>query len=199
MAQVDQQHRGAGGGVLGLEYLEVLLAELDLVHAAAFDRVVDGGEGVDLGDRVAEPVGARLREALATVAGVRRAVLAEAAALEVVEDQLERLLANLLLAARRERVALAVTLNDRLVLELLAKLLQVEPLVDETAPLQVLHPLQHLVHVAAGLQQQEVEQVHQVGEVLQGGSQRFVPLQVLEIHGLPPPRRGHQSRSSSLI
>ena len=89
--------------------------------------------------------------------------------LQVVEDQLQRLLADLLLAAGGERVAVAVALDDRLMLELLAELVQIEALVDEAAALQVLHPLQHLVHIAARLQQQEVEQVHEVGEVLQRG------------------------------
>ena len=106
----------------------------------------------DLRDRVAEPVRARLRQALAAVTGVRGAVLAEAALLLVVEDQLQRLLADLLLTARGERVAVAVALDDPLVLELLAELIQIEPLVDEAAALQVFHPLQRLPRYPAAFQ-----------------------------------------------
>ena len=172
VADVDEEHRGAGGEVLRLVDLEILLRQGDIVgsspgvpQAAPLHRVGDGAQRVDLRDGVPEAVRPRLGEALVAVARAGHAVLAEAGLLQAVEDLVEGVLADDLLTLGGERVAaLLELLDDLLFLQLPAELLQVHVGVQRSALLQVLHPLEDLVHVPGRHEQEVVEQAHEVLE-----------------------------------
>ncbi len=183
VADVDHQHRGARGEVLGLEHLEVLLADGDLVGPRALHRVGDGAQRVDLADGIAEAPRTGLGEALVALPRVRHPVLAEARLRETREDARQGVPADGLLALRGERPAAVLhPLDDALALEAPAELLEVDVGVEVPALLQLAQPPEHLVHVARGHQQQVVEQAHQVREAPEQRLEGPVPLGVLELH-----------------
>src|SRR5215467_10080088 len=88
--------------MLLLEHLEVLLGGADLVDAVVAHRFAHRCQRIEVREVVAELVGTRLREPLTALAGDRRAVIADGAGLERVEDLVERILANALLALGRD-------------------------------------------------------------------------------------------------
>src|SRR6266581_1378091 len=82
--------------MLGLEYLEVILGETEALVAPGAPlpshRVPDAREEIDVGDRIAEGVGAGLGHPFASGPGPRHAVLARGILREVPEDAVEGVL-----------------------------------------------------------------------------------------------------------
>ncbi len=84
--------------------------------------------------------------------------------------------------AVRANAAVLQLLDDPLLFQLPAELLQVDVGVQGSPLLQVLHPLEDLVHVSTGHEHEVVEQAHEVLEALQEILERLVPLGVFPAH-----------------
>ena len=108
---------------------------------------------------VAELVGARLGQQLAPRAGARHRVVPGAGFRQRREDLLERRAPDAPLARGRERELAAAVLDHLALLERLAELVQVDARVDHAAVLEVLHPPQRLLDVAAGLEHELQEEL----------------------------------------
>src|SRR6185295_19771427 len=85
-------------------------------------RVVHGALHVDPGEVLAEGPGTRLGQPLAALPRLRGAVLAQRPALQVVEDAVQRVLADHALALRRQGGKALRLVDDLLLLERLAEL-----------------------------------------------------------------------------
>ncbi len=158
---VDGQDRRARGQVLFLVHLEVVGLQRDLL-GVALDRVADRADAVDRGGVVAELVGSGLGQQLASRAGPRHGVVARARFGQRREDLLERGAADAPLARGRQRELPAAVLDHLALLQLLAELLQVDAGVDHAAVLEVLHPAQRFLDVAARLEDQLQEELEQL-------------------------------------
>ncbi len=78
------------------------------------------------------------------------------------EDLLERGAADPPLARGRERELPAAVLDDLALLELLAELLEIDARIDHAALLEVLHPAERLLDVAARLEDELEEELDQL-------------------------------------
>src|ERR1700674_3714456 len=142
-------------------YLEILGLQRDLLRIAAHG-VSNRAYPVDRRRVVAELVWARLREELAASAGTRDRVVSRAGFRQRREDLFESRAADPAFARRRENERSAPILHDLALPELLAERVEVDPLVDHPALLEVAHPAEGLFHVAAGLEDELQEELDQL-------------------------------------
>src|SRR5215471_1891328 len=170
--------------MLLLEHLEVLLGDADLVDAVIAHRLAHRRQRVEIRKVVPELVGTRLREPLPALAGDRRTVIADRAGLERVEDLVERILADALLALGRDLETLGGALDLAGAFEEFLEVGHAELLVEEAVLLaELLHPAQRFLDVAAGLQQEVAIDVHQLLDELEVFGTRAPPLRIVELHG----------------
>ena len=173
--------------MLGLEHLEVLLDEREIVGPGALDRVAHRSQRIEVGEIVAELPGARLGEPLAALAGLGRAVIACAAGLQRVEDLVERVLPDAALPLGSDLEPARRALDLARLLEHLLEVGHPELLVEEAVLLaEMLHPAQRLLDVTAGLEQQVAEDLHELLAELEILGSRALPFRVVELHGVHP-------------
>ncbi len=133
---------------------------------------------------VAELIGPGLGQALDALARLARRMVAGRRARQAGEDLLESALPDLALAAAGElELALAIALDQVLLLERGEEAVEIDLLGDVALLLQVAHPLHRLLDVAARGQHQLVEQPQQVEAGEELPDQLGIEVEVLVTHG----------------
>ena len=185
VGDVDRQDGGAGGQVLGLVDLEVVLGQLE-GPLGALQGVVQRARRVQVVEVVAEAPRPGLRQPLDPFAGRPHRVVAGARVGEPGEDVLEGAAPDAPLAGDGQlQAALFVPSDQAPILERGEEPFEVHALVEVAAPLELAHPLHRLLRIAARRQDELVEQAQQVELRQKRAEELRVEIAVAVPH--PPP------------
>ncbi len=149
--------------MLLLVHLEVLGLQTDLLGVPAHG-VSDRAYTVDCCRAVAEFVGARLRQEFPSSSSAWDRVIARPGPGQRREDLLQSGAADLAFPDGRKGEPPFAVLHDLVLLQSPAELLEVNSRIDDAPLLQVLHPLERLLDVPAGL---EHELQKEAGQLLE--------------------------------
>ena len=163
MRDVDREHGRARGEVLFLVDLEVFRFQRDVVCVAAH-RVADGADSVDRRRAVSEFVGARLGKELATRSGPRNRVVAGSGLGQGRENLFERGPPDLTFSRGGQGELAVAFFDDFVLLERPAEFVEIDRGVDHSALLEVFHPGQRLLDVAARLEHELQEELRELLE-----------------------------------